>query len=254
MRSACIHILYILIVSFAKYFFLFFYIKMLLCESRSQSSHKIHSKILNASYSDILTRTSDKLKEKTPQALIKVFLFCFGFFLSPKRVSGTATMWKRTHQVCGSPPEGRNTIHQKTDFHPGWEHSHQDRNDESDGSKQICTHLQWWFTSGGQVEPKSIKKQNIFACEFYFCATVLSLWSEEYRLTEFQSLLCCYMTYMLSMCQTQCNKQTKRGKNKNGKRNKISLHFILLKWPSVASVVLWHKRVSYTDCRWEKSI
>lgn len=145
-------------------------------------------------------------------------------------------MWKRTHQVCGSPPEGRNTIHQKTDFHPGWEHSHQDRNDESDGSKQICTHLQWWFTSGGQVEPKSIKKQNIFACEFYFCATVLSLWSEEYRLTEFQSLLCCYMTYMLSMCQTQCNKQTKRGNNKNGKRNKISLHFILLKW---SSVTLW---------------
>lgn len=104
MRSACIHILYILIVSFAKYFFLFFYIKMLLCESRSQSSHKIHSKILNASYSDILTRTSDKLKEKTPQALIKVFFVLFWFFLITKTCkwnsynvkTDSPSLWKST--------------------------------------------------------------------------------------------------------------------------------------------------------------
>lgn len=78
---------------------------------------------------------------------------------------------------------------------------------------------------GGQVEPKSIKKQKIFVRDLYFYTTVLSVCLQEYRLTEFQS----HMTYMRSMCQTQCNKQTKRDNNKNSKRNKISLHFILLK-------------------------
>lgn len=77
---------------------------------------------------------------------------------------------------------------------------------------------------GGRWSQKALKSKTFLLVSFIFAPLFV-----EYRLTEFQSLLCCYMTYMLSMCQTQCNKQTKRGKNKNGKRNKISLHFILLK-------------------------